>query len=489
MILKGKKHMKKTRILSLILTALLASQALVGCGDTESKNEDGTGGDTTVNTVVDPFEGWVLDDLPSDLRFDGEEFTIFCGYPVEGYFMEEETGDPVDDAIYARNQAVEERFGITLNTLECKYSSDGGSQGEATKYISSMILADDDTNDIYVHVQHTGMPGLIAQGLFQDWNEMKYFDFTKDYWYGRCLSDINYYDRVYAMTGSYNLGTLKEANCLHFNKRICEEVKLDYPYQLVKDGQWTADKFLEYIKSGATQDLNGDGKIDPNVDQTSYWGWGYEQVPAMFMAFGGDTVKKLADGSPELNINNERTFSVVDKMLEIFNTEGCAKEYSTYGIFVDAFESGKLLFLHSGVGSVHRNMDDDYGYLPYPKLDENQEGYCTRVQNTSCLTYIPITNNNTDMTSAVLEYMAMYSHNTVVEAFLDVNLAIKGVRDEESAEMIPIIRESCSFNDEAVSFSVSSCINDNKPLASYWASQEASVTKSLQENIIDVYSK
>ncbi len=126
----------------------------------------------------------------------------------------------------------------------------------------------------------------------------------------------------------------------------------------------------------------------------------------------------------------------------------------------------------------------------YPsKLDENQEGYCTRVQNTSCLTYIPLTNNNTDMTSAVLEYMAMYSHNTVVEAFLDVNLAIKGVRDEESAEMIPIIRESCSFNDEAVSFSVSSCINDNKPLASYWASQEASVTKSLQENIIDVYSK
>ena len=55
--------------------------------------------------------------------------------------------------------------------------------------------------------------------------------------------------------------------------------------------------------------------------------------------------------------------------------------------------------------------------------------------------------------------------------------------------MIPIIREACSFNDEAVNFGVSNCITQKTGLASYWASQEATVTKNLQENIIDVYGK
>ncbi len=478
--------MKKTRILSLILTALLASQALVGCGD--NLDEKTTGDDTTAQSVVDPYADWTLDELPEDLKFEGETFTIFRGSPQSYYLIEEETGDPVDDAAYKRNNAVQERFGIELNMLECPYGSDGTSQGEATKQISSLILAGDDTNDIYVHVQHTGMPGLISQGLFRDWNEFPYFDFTKDYWYRKCLDDINYYDKVYAMTGAYNLSSLTSANCLLFNKRLCDDLNLDYPYQMVKDGTWTIDKWIEYLKVG-TRDLDGDGKIDPLKDQTSYWGWGYEQMPALYMALGGDTVKKLADGSPELNINNERTFNLVDRMRDIFAIEGCAYEYATYGIFNTAFIEGRLLFIHGQLSSNFREMEDDYGYIPYPKLDEDQESYCVRVQNTSSLTYIPITNSKDALTSAVLEYMAMYSYNTVVPAFFDVNLAVKGVRDEESAEMIPIIREACSFNDEAVDFGVTSCIRDNKGLASLWAEKQASVEKSLQENIIDVYGQ
>ena len=478
--------MKKSRVISMMLIALLATQTLVSCGD----NSNTPSGDETTEApkVVDPYEGWVLDDLPEDLKFEGETFTIFFGHPVGNYIMEEETGDPVDDAVYQRNKATEERFGITLSMEKSAYGSDGGSQGEATKQISSNILAGDNTNDIYIHVQHTGMPGLIAQGLFRDWNEFPYFNFDKEYWYRKCLDDINYYDKVYAMTGAYNTSSLTIANCLLFNKRICDDIQMDYPYQLVKDGKWTVDEFIKYIKNG-TADLNGDGKIDPKVDQAAYWGWGYESIPALYMGLGGDTVIKKADGSPELNVNNERTFKVVDKMLEVFAEEGSTWEYTTYGIFNDAFNEGRLLFLHGGLGSTFRDMKDDYGYIPYPKLDEDQQSYCARVQNTSGLTYIPVTNTKDALTSAVLEYMAMYSYNTIVPAYFDINLTVKGTRDTESEEMIPIIRDACSFYDEAVAFNVSPCITNKTGLASYWAEKEAAVKQSLQENIIDVYGK
>ena len=478
--------MKKSSRIALLLAVLLVTQIFAACGDSETPQSDG--GTTAVAEPVDPYEGWLLDDLPSDLKFDGETFTIFFGHPLDNYIMEEETGDPVDDAVYQRNAAVQERFGIELVMEKCAYDSGGADQQQATEQISANILAGDTTNDVYIHVQHTGMPGLIAQGMFRDWNVFPYFNFTKDYWYKKCLNDINYYDKVFAMTGAYNLSSLTIANCLIFNKRICDEVQLDYPYQLVKDGKWTVDKWMEYIKVG-TRDLNGDGKIDPNVDQTAYWGWGYESIPALYMGLGGDTVIKKADGSPELNINNERTFKIVDKMLEVFDDEGAAWEYNTFGIINTAFTDGRLFFLHGGLGSTFREMEDDYGYIPYPKLDEDQATYCSRVQNTSCLTYIPVTNTRDAITSAVLEYMAMYSYNTVVPAYFDVTLTIKGTRDTESEEMIPIIREACSFNDEAVNFGVSNCITQKTGLASYWASQEATVTKNLQENIIDVYGK
>lgn len=479
--------MKTSRIISFLMVALLASQALVGCGDDTAGDPEGGGG-TTAPVEKDPFEGWLLDDLPKDLRFDGQSFKIFLAHPVPNYVMEEETGDVVDDAVYARNRAVEDRFGIDLIIDKCAYGSSGTDQSQATAQVSSNILAGDTTNDIYIHVQHTGMPGLIAQGMFRNWKEFPYFDFNKDYWYKKCLDDINYYDKVMAMTGAYNLSSLTIANCLIFNKRICDEVQLEYPYQMVKDGKWLVDKWNEYIKVG-TKDLDGDGKIDPNVDQAAYWGWGYESIPAFFMGLGGDTVIKKADGSPELNINNERTFNMVEKMQTVFANEGSTWEYDTYGIFNDAFSEGRLFFLHGGLGSTFRSMEDDYGYIPYPKLDERQETYCARVQNTSGLTYIPVTNIRDDVTSAVLEYMAMYSYNTVVPAYFDVTLTVKGTRDTESEEMIPLIRDACSFNDEAVNFSVASCITGNTPLASYWASKEAEIQKLLQENIIDVYSK
>ena len=48
----------------------------------------------------------ITDDL-GDIRFDGEEFTMYLAYPLGNFVMEEETGDTVDDAVFERNRLVE----------------------------------------------------------------------------------------------------------------------------------------------------------------------------------------------------------------------------------------------------------------------------------------------------------------------------------------------------------------------------------------------
>ena len=57
--------------------------------------------------------------------------------------------------------------------------------------------------------------------------------------------------------------------CMVFNKRIFDELGFDYPYELVKEGDWTFDEFAYTVKKGA-KDLNGDGIIEPEFDQLGY---------------------------------------------------------------------------------------------------------------------------------------------------------------------------------------------------------------------------
>ena len=92
------------------------------------------------------------------------------------------------------------------------------------------------------------------------------------------------------MTGDYNLGTFTNTECLIFNKNLMDELELEYPYQAVLDGTWTHDMFVEYIQK-ATKDLNGDGQMDIENDRYGFNGWEYEQIPALYVGYGGETLK------------------------------------------------------------------------------------------------------------------------------------------------------------------------------------------------------
>lgn len=350
-------------------------------------------------------------------------------------------------------------------------------------------MAGDESNDVYIHVQHSGMPALISEGCFIDWNTLPNIDFSKPYWYSNCIRDINYGTKVFAMTGMYNLEILRFSNILTFNKRIFDDLQLAYPYQDVLDGTWTVDKFINDIKEGA-RDLDGDGTITAGTDQFGYWGWVWEQVSALFMGLGGDLVTKDKDNMPVLTVDTEKNIAIVDKMNEIFAMDGAAYERTTYGTFDKAFKSGLLMFNHNSLADMTNNcrdMEDDFGFIPYPKLDESQEGYNARIGNCAGLSYIPTTNTRGELTGAVLEVMSAVSYNTVVPAFFDVALTLKVSRDTESEQMIPIINESASFYDEAAGFDVIGLITSGSALPTCYAGVKNKIEDNVQKQIVEVY--
>lgn len=476
--------MKAKRTLALLLSGIMLAVSFTACGskDEKEKNEN-------IEDVKNQ-EGPQLE-VPAGVAA-GKTFSVYIAHSSvnSNYIAEEETGDDIVDAVYQRNALAEQHTGAELNFVGSTRPTDGGSQQAETAQVRTLIQANDDTYDAYVNVQHSGMPTLIEEGMFIDWNEIPYVKLDNPWWYSNVQRDICFGNKIFCMTGDYNLASFSTTECLIFNKTMCDELGLEYPYQAVFDGKWTHDMFVDYIKK-ATKDLNGDGVIKREDDRYGFGGWQYEQLQALFAGYGGECVVKDDDNMPVLNIDNELTYTVIDKMLEVFDNDGAFFEGSSFGVDDKMFNEGRLLFNDAFISSVPgtRSLEDiDVGFVPYPKLDEDQENYYSRTANISCLTYIPVTNTDLEKTGAVLETLAYYGNQLVLPTYFDIILTIKSTRDTESEQMIPIIRDSARFLDQVIGFTGSDIVTakSGNTLASKIASNY-DVWQEKVDTLIEIY--
>lgn len=487
--------MKKVQIIALALSILLATGAFVACNNNAST--DGTqeilqtDEGTQENEQDTPSDEEKIG-IPDDVRFDGETFSLYIAHSTRKpeYIRESENGDLLNDSIFKRNELVKQRLGIELDFVASELSTSGSDQQIEREKIASLILANDKTYDAYVNVQHSGMPGLIQEGMFIDWNELPYIDMSKPWWYSNTVRDINFGNKVFCMTGDYNLSSFTGTECLAFNKTLLDELELDYPYQQVFDGTWNHDEFVRYIIA-ATKDLNGDGLMDYDNDRYGFGGWRYEQVQALYVGYGGQTLEKDDNNMPVLNIYSMRQNEVIDKMIDVFSLEGAFKEGKTYGLDDKMFKEGRLLFNDSFLGMIAdmRNYDIDVGFIPYPKLNAEQTEYYSRTGNTSCLTYIPVTldSDRYPLVGATLEAMAYYSNKEVLPNYFDIILTVQSTRDIESEQMIPIIRGSSRFMDCIIGFSPDGIVESGQnTLASHWASTKTSYEERLKK-LVELY--
>ena len=140
----------KNRTLALLLAGLLTAGMLVSCGSTEDKPEtnipnaenEETAGETVPETEPDPF---------ADTDFGGQSLRInssndFTDATNAHRFIAgsgEMNGEIVNDAVYKRNETVQELLNVTLEITpsEWMYSN-------ANTQIEKIVLAGDSQFDI-----------------------------------------------------------------------------------------------------------------------------------------------------------------------------------------------------------------------------------------------------------------------------------------------------------------------------------------------------
>ena len=88
-----------------------------------------------------------------------------------------------------------------------------------------------------------------------------------------------------------------------------------------------------------------------------------------------------------------------------------------------------------------RESDTEFGILPLPKYDESQTGYYTTSRDGRSMFVIPVDVKDADFAGLITEALAVASNKYVVPAYYDVTLKTKTARDDESSEMLDIIRD------------------------------------------------
>lgn len=155
---------------------------------------------------------------------------------------------------------------------------------------------------------------------------------------------------------------------------------------------------------------------------------------------------------------------------------------------VRAFSGSSSLF-HVGIigyASYLGDMEEDFGVLPFPKYDEAQEGYHSRVVG-AWINVAPSVAPDPARTSAIMEALASESAKTVYSEYYESALKYRYLRDEQSIAMLELIKDTRTMDlgDTIFYSTVRGPLNDlfkvNAPgLVSYLSSYSHAVDKLLQ---------
>jgi len=448
--------------LPITLTTLLLFSALLiqSCGGNSSKTGEDTANEqndsqneaAVSETTADPY----LDDLPGDLKLGGKEVTFLYREEVsDEFYTESLNGDIVNDAVYESIREVEERLDTDI-VLKTRAGQMLEARQEYKDHITNTVLAGDALYD-WVDLMFGAPPGLMVNGIFTDLNTVDNIDLEKPYYIDGLSETVSIDDHLYFLAGDISLGYLKCLHCMYFNKQTAENYGVENLYDIVNDGQWTIEKMRE-ISEAASEDINGDGKYNLD-DKIDFLVHNSTHLKGFWMSTGIKMYEKNEDGEYSFIFGSDRDAEICSKLNDlVYQTKGSyypevndanVSQLEQYNKLSAKFVSGAVFITTAEMDYAVtnlRDMEDAYGILPYPKMDEEQENYISSSRTTHNSFCIPITCSDTGAAGAVMEALSSVKYSNVAPAYFEIALKVKYSHDDESAVMYDLIRDTMYFD-------------------------------------------
>ena len=461
--------MKKTIALLLCLLSVSAV-FFTACNDSDSTSSaddkstvsssvSGSSSDVSEETSggwVDGVVGYLGDgnwgrEMP-EFKWDRDTFTVmvYNNTTQDTYFSEEIEPDLYDttdaiisDAVGLRNDIIREKYGVEIKAMlvDDVYSA----------LVKQVQAGGDDVVDAAMPFLYSCTTMAQAGQLYdlREFEDDGYIDLSMPWWEQNAIESFSVADKVYFAIGDMSIMQKIVSSAIMFNKDM---LSLKYPdlnlYQEVKDRKWTLDRLVSISREYTYESDNEDG-----MTWLDTWGYGgtYGNVISFYSASGEKLITKDSDDIPTLAVGTtEKSIETLQKILNlveekdtwIISAEDMGDDM--WNKCVKIFGEGRNLFRSTAFSAVKkvRVYDVNFGIVPYPLIDENQDEYYTPCSAKYAYgSVIPLSAPDPEFSAFMLDAMSAVSKGEnasgLTRAYIEVVIKGKDLKaDEEACEIL-----------------------------------------------------
>lgn len=338
------------RILSLGVAALLMVGVMVGCGEKPGASSDKPASSDNPNKTT--------------VNFEGRTVKIWASYQVDPRKNEAAKDDPNYEESCATWDEIEKDFNCTIEVLT-EEDFDYFRNGFLNAFASGEVIADAIVGDMTY-----SYPTWIINDMLAPLDDIMdvYGKDASSPWDPEISKNFVYQGKCYA-TKAKNMTLPKYV--LYFNERLFREkasLKQYDLFQLVRDKQWTWDKFLEVAKAG-TIDENGDGQPD-------IMGVASRAQPGSFLIDGlvasnGNFFIRREGDKVLFDLDSPSGLAALEFVYKMAWEDKCLGVTGVFDSWTggeDEFKAGRLAMFAGDRGdmSFAKDMEDKIGMLPMP---------------------------------------------------------------------------------------------------------------------------
>ena len=422
---------------------------------TDANTEDTTTvGDVEETTTEDVIVEEVFDGtgkLPGyeDVDFRGDTF-IIAGYVdcADGFDSDREVYSADTDAIAV---AARERNRYVELLYNCKIEFNGSEAPGSL--VSAEVTSGKQTIDMYCMKYSVGTSATggsnynlysLGMDLTADWWDQNYVSTYT-------LKNTSGADTLYSIVGDFTFSASSLAHALMFNKNLYETQiaqGLGYDiYQLVRDGEWTMDIFMEMVKKAAS-DVSGNSTIDYSEGDIVGWATTTHATHGLHVASALPMITNV-NGALKFNMNEsaDQWNAIMNKAIEVW----ALPEHDTtgYGDGQAALVSGNTLFYSDIIQKLEedtlKNSDTAIGLVPYPKYSVEQENYAHYVDNHLMVYMVPTSVVDIEEMGDFFTVYAAHASALIHPVWIDA-YSYDYCGDADSAEMLQIILDTRTYD-------------------------------------------
>lgn len=393
---------------------------------------DGPGTPENPDDPEDPYASYnIPDSLPErSFRSEGiDEFVIACQDDMVHFFwVEDYDGGIVDNAVFRSVAAVEQRFDVEVSAY----------QAASNQTIKTGIITQDGSFDFAFMLDVTAS-GFSLENIFTNLYDLDSLDFSKPWWPTPAVEALTYQNKMYLGSSTMSYLGLGQTFLTYFNKTIFRDHGLEYPYEDVMAGEWYMEDMIELAEGFGDYFGNNDIK-DPEdtfgfLCPNGFYGW--------FESFGIEMVKKEGDDLI-LNAHCEEAYELIENVhyMLIESDLGYTDAEQTVN---EMFSNNQAMFVYGKLRNAYdtfRYYEVDYGILPVPKLNENQEDYHSAY--TDRFFVVPsssVSGKDVQDIGFILEALSAEGYRTIYPSYYEEAMQNRYSTDAESKQILAMLHQ------------------------------------------------